>query len=189
MFQWKKDQDLGDQAEEYAAHYDFRRIFSDGADGLELLALLLTGDRTKAEQCLVPGLNSESKDNHAFHDWAHSWSKRAIIKNAIQAVSPSPEADTQKESDLVSSGYAEPGTPKTLADAVSCLEPFERFVFIMALVEGYSVQECSAMLGTTPNQVTIAKSHAVEHVAALLPVEESPQISPLPMFVSNEKTA
>lgn len=188
MFRWKKDQDLRDQAEEYAIHYDFRVMFSDDEDGRRLLAFLLTGDHARAEQCLVQGLDGEAHDNPAFRDWAHSWTKRAIIKNAIQTVSPSPESNSQDQ-DFFSSHH-ENVTPETLAGAVSCLESFERFVFIMSLVEGYSVRECSALLGASPQQVTIAKSRAVEHVASLLPVEESPQISPPSSFLlQNEKTA
>ena len=180
MFRWKKDQDLREQAEEYASHYDFREIFTEDEAGLRLLALLLTGDRDRAEQCLVQGLNNESTDNQAFHDWAHSWSKRAIVKNAIQALAPSPQQ---------SNGHFRGSSirlPQTLAGAVSCLEAFERFVFIMSLVEGYSVQECATLLNATAQQVTIAKSHAVEHVASLLPAEES--VQPINAFLQ-EKTA
>ncbi|HLW53758.1 MAG TPA: hypothetical protein VKW06_13040 [Candidatus Angelobacter sp.] len=181
MFRWKKDQDLREQAEEYATHYDFREIFTEGEPGLRLLALLLTGDRALAEHCLVFGLNEEAPGNAAFHDWAHTWSKRAIIRNAIQAVAPSPHA--------ASGNFKENSkrTQQTLAGAVSCLAPFERFVFVMAFVECYPVQDCAALLGASAQQVTLAKSDAVEHVADLLPAEESiPQaINP----VLREKTA
>lgn len=165
MFRWKKDQDLREQAEEYASHYDFRAMFTDDETGLRLLANLLTGDRESAEQCLVIGLDGESPDNPTFRNWAHSWSKKTIIKNAIQTVAPSPQKADGNWDTL--------HTPETLAGAVSCLDAFERFVFVMSLVEGYSVQECAALLGTSPQEVSIAKSRAVEHVAALLPAEES----------------
>lgn len=187
MFRWKKDQDLRDQAEEYASHYDFRVMFTDDEPGRRLLAFLLTGDSAKAEQCVVEGLDGDTRDNPVFRDWAHSWSKRAIIKNAIQTVSPSPES-ISRDQDFF--GSHRENAPETLAGAVSCLEAFERFVFIMSLVEGYSVQECSALLSASPQQVTIAKSRAVEHVASLLPVEESPQVSPpSPLLFQNEKAA
>ena len=181
MFHWKKDQDLREQAEEYASHYDFREMFSEDEAGLRLLALLLTGDRARAEQCLVPGLDQddEAPSNPAFHDWAHSWSKRAIIKNAIQMIAPSQHANGHSRQ---SSGRA----PTTLAGAVSCLGAFERFVFIMTLVESYSVQECATLLGATGQQITLAKSQAVEHVASLLPVEEN--VQPI-NAVLREKTA
>jgi DNA-directed RNA polymerase specialized sigma24 family protein len=183
MFRWKKDQDLREQAEEYASHYDFREIFTEDEAGLRLLALLLTGDRQRAEQCLVQGLNrdNESKDNVAFRDWAHSWSKRAIIKNAIQAVNPSPRQ---------ANGHPRGSSaklPRTLAGAVSRLEAFERFVFIMSLVEGYALQECATLLGVSPQEVTLAKSRAVEHVASMLPAEESVP-TPVNAFL-REKTA
>lgn len=186
MFHWKKDQDLREQAEEYALHYDFREIFTDDANGLRLLALLLTGDRVTAEGCLVDGLDA-SQDNQTFREWAHSWSKRAIIKNAIQAVSPSPKQALSLEPNGHRNGHERPA-PVTLAGAVSRLPSFERFVFILDLVEGYSVQECSELLGASSQEITLAKSHAVEHVAHLLPIEESPKIT-LPSVLENEKIA
>src|SRR5215470_1762325 len=131
MFRWKKGQDLREQAEQYASHYDFREIFTEDEAGLRLLAVLLTGDRESAEKCLVAGLEEGSAGNPAFHNWAHSWSKRAIIKNAIQAVSPSPHQANGNDQ------YAFNDSPDTLAGAVSILNPFERFVFVMSLVEGY----------------------------------------------------
>jgi DNA-directed RNA polymerase specialized sigma24 family protein len=175
MFRWKKDQDLREQAEQYASHYDFREIFTEDEAGLRLLALLLVGDRESAEKCLVAGLDEDAAGNPAFHEWAHSWSKRAIIKNAIQAVNPSPHQSNGNDQDTLNE------LPETLAGAVSILDPFERFVFVMSLVEGYSVQECASLLNVSPQEVTIAKSRAVEHVADLLPAEESvqPPINPV----------
>lgn len=165
MFRWKKDQDLRDQAEEYASHYDFRQIFTGDEEGLRLLAMLLTGNRGLAEQCLVIGLDDENPDNPTFHHWAHSWCKKAIIKNAIQIMAPSPRQSDKQWKDAKA--------PETLAGAVSCLDAFERFVFVMSLVEGYSIQECALLLGRSAQEVIIAKSRAVEQVAALLPAEES----------------
>lgn len=186
MFHWKKDQDLRDQAEEYALHYDFRQIFTEDADGLRLLALLLTGDRAIAKRCLVEGLDAE-QDNVTFREWAHSWSKKAIIKNAIQAISPSPGQALSSEVDGHRNGHRRPA-PVTLAGAVSRLPSFERFVFILALVEGYSVHECSELLGVGAQEITFAKSRAVEQVAHLLPIEESPQLPP-PSRPEHEKVA
>src|SRR5207237_9434291 len=43
--------------------------------------------------------------------------------------------------------------------------PFERFVFVMAVLEGYSPRECSALLGCPVQDVIEAKSLALQRLA------------------------
>jgi hypothetical protein len=43
-------------ADDYATSDDFRRLLTEGLAGLHLLSYLLTGNREKAEQCFVGGL-------------------------------------------------------------------------------------------------------------------------------------
>ena len=50
-------------------------------------------------------------------------------------------------------------------------EPFERFVFVMAVLEGYSLRECSALLGCPVQDVVTAKSLALQRLAAQPPQE------------------
>src|SRR5207249_8365560 len=69
---------------------EFCRIFAEDENALYLLALLLTADASKAEQCFVAGLEDSIQGNPVFKEWVRSWSRRMIIKNAIQMVSPSP---------------------------------------------------------------------------------------------------
>src|SRR2546426_1008725 len=79
-----------DQAVEaaYATRADFCRIFQDEMKPLYLLAFLLTADHAKAEQCFVAGIADVVEGNPVFREWAHSWSRRTIIKNAIRILSP-----------------------------------------------------------------------------------------------------
>lgn len=60
---------------------------------LYLLSFLLTADRAKAEQCIVPGLDLSATDNAAFRDWAHSWAWRLVINNALRLVAPHPQTE------------------------------------------------------------------------------------------------
>ena len=67
----------------YATATDFCAVFKAHSDDLYQLAFLLTADHEKAEQCFVSGLEDSVTENHVFKDWAHSWAKRAIVRNAI----------------------------------------------------------------------------------------------------------
>jgi DNA-directed RNA polymerase specialized sigma24 family protein len=43
-------------------------------------------------------------------------------------------------------------------DAVLALEDFERFVFVMSVLEHYSEHECSLLLGCSPRQIREAQA-------------------------------
>src|SRR5258708_7017926 len=72
----------------YASSDDFCRIFSEEMDGLYQLSFLLTGDREKAEQCFVSGLEDSVKGRPVFREWARSWARRAIIQCAVRVINP-----------------------------------------------------------------------------------------------------
>ena len=72
----------------YASQDEFCQIFADDENALYLLSLLLTADGSKAEKCFVAGLEDSIQGNPVFKEWARSWSKRMIVKNAIRMISP-----------------------------------------------------------------------------------------------------
>jgi len=76
---------------QFATCKDFQKIFTEEMGSLHLLALMLTADEYKAQHCFVAGLEDSIQGNPVFQQWARSWSKRAIIKNAIKLVAPAPE--------------------------------------------------------------------------------------------------
>jgi len=43
--------------------------------------------------------------------------------------------------------------------------PFERFVFVMSVLEGYSLRECSALLACRDQDVIAAKSLVLQRLA------------------------
>jgi DNA-directed RNA polymerase specialized sigma24 family protein len=133
---------------------------------LQLLALLLTGDEAKAEQCFVAGIEDSVSSNSVFRDWAHSWAKRTIIKNAIEVIQPRPSVPgdfsrttLQKNRTLPSSS-----APHVELQRVLALEDLDRFVFVMSVLEGYSEKECSLLLGCSPLEVHDARIRALDHI-------------------------
>jgi len=158
----------------YATHGDFCKIFTEDMAGLHLLALLLTGDPALAEQCFVEGFEDSIHSNRIFKQWAHSWSRRAIIKNAIRMVRPSPsEAGTQVVSHKLD---AETTISASLA-AVFHLQPFERFVLVMSVLEGYTGQDCATLLNCARQDVIASRSRALQQLAQ---ADANPQTTPEP---------
>jgi len=150
----------------YAVPQDFCRIFAEDTTPLFLLSLALTADPEKAEKCFVAGLDDSIHGNPVFKEWARSWSKRTIIKNAIRMISPAPgrmngkrAVPAQKilELDPRAVGFLTP---------VRGLAPFERFVFVMLVLEGYSTQECSILLNCTKQEVLWGRARALQQLAA-----------------------
>src|ERR1051326_5529549 len=93
MFSRKQSQLARERATEYATCKDFQQIFKEDMAGLHLLAYLLTADPAKAEQCFVAGLEDSIHGNPVFKQWARTWSKRAIIQNAIKTIAPALSRD------------------------------------------------------------------------------------------------
>jgi DNA-directed RNA polymerase specialized sigma24 family protein len=164
MFRSKNTKQTRGRATEYASCKDFQRIFSEDMVGLHRLAFLLTADEARAEQCFVAGLEDSIHGNPVFRQWARTWSKRAIIQNAIKTMAPVPPQHRPATEKAVANSQ-NGSDPENVAAIVAGWEPFARFVFVMAVLEGYSPRECSALLGCPVQDVIEAKSLALQRLA------------------------
>ena len=143
----------------YATHGDFCRVFSEKMDKLYLLALLLTADGGKAEQCFVAGIGDSVVGNRIFKEWAYSWARRTVIQAAIRKTKPVQERLTTANTELVGLEI-EPRLRSVLK-----LDALERFVFVMSVLEGYSYQDCSILLGCSRKAIVDARARALDHLA------------------------
>jgi len=157
------------EVNDYATVDDFRGVFAESMDELYQLSFLLTADHDKAEQCFVTGLEDSGRENHVFKEWARSWAKRVIIQNAIRDLKPRPLAS--------SFSVAPPSHVFPLAsdqgrhfeiDQVLALRDFERFVFVMSVLESYSEHECSLLLSCSPQDIRQARARAIADLMNLL---------------------
>ena len=147
----------------YARAADFCRIFAKDMDSLYQLSFLLTGDHSMAEKCFVRGLDDSRKGNAVFKEWARSWARRTIIQNAIQMIRPRP-ADNRKSSfgsDWSAGAVTEPAEIAKIVE----LPAFERFAFVMSVLERYSDQECSLLLECTRGEVIAARTRVLQEIA------------------------
>jgi DNA-directed RNA polymerase specialized sigma24 family protein len=154
------------RAGEHATTDDFRRIFDENLNSLYLLAFLLTADHGKAEQCFVSGLEDAVGGNPVFKEWAHSWARRVIIQNAVRLIKPRPDDGSDRlRSASVDSDYKTlPAERHMEVSAVLGLEPFERIVYVMTVLEHYSDYECSLLLGCARRDVLPARTRALEEI-------------------------
>ena len=148
---------------QYASSDDFCRIFYERTDELYQLSFLLTADDEKAENCFVSGLENSVKGNRVFKEWARSWARRAIIQCAVRAINPRP----MEEGRLLSYDTSEASSVQQ-GDIAAILElrPFERFVYVMSVLERYSDQDCSVLLGCARRDIIAARSRALQQVGS-----------------------
>jgi hypothetical protein len=159
----------------YASSDDFCRIFYEEVDGLYLLSFLLTGDREKAEQCFVSGLEDAVKGSPVFKEWARSWARRMIIQNAVRAINLRPMVENAP-SRINGSGKTREGEQPEIA-AVLELGPFERFVYVMSVLECYSDQDCSILLGCVRRDVIAARVRALQQIGSVMDLHIKEQVN------------
>ena len=125
-----------------------------------LLSFLLTADHDKAEQCLVSTIGEAPEGIGVFVDWTRLWARRAVIKHAIDLIVPAPEhADDVSRVSLMELAR---WTDKIPFAAILLLDAFERFVFVMSILEGQSDEECAILLRCSRRDVMMARVLALQ---------------------------
>jgi hypothetical protein len=156
----------------YATGSDFCRIFKDDMTSLYSLSLMLAADPEKAEELFVSGLDDCAASNPVFKEWARSWARRTIVKNAVRLIAPGPASANGVSSDAINRAL-----PELSAEiyAVLALRPFERFAFILSVLEGYSDQDSALLLGCTRQSLIVARVRAEQQIARSAAVRERRQ--------------
>jgi hypothetical protein len=154
----------------YASSADFCRIFDEDMNDLYLLSFLLTADRERAEQCFVSGLEDAVEGNPVFKEWARSWARRAIIQNAVRAINPRPveRAGRSHSTSVNNNDKALAPQQQVEIAGVLGLEPFDRFVYVMTVLERYSDHECSLLLGCARRDVLAARTRALQQLGSAM---------------------
>ncbi|MGA9564572.1 MAG: hypothetical protein WBS19_03520 [Candidatus Korobacteraceae bacterium] len=146
----------------YAAPTDCYRIFSEEMDSLYYLAFLLTADQNIAERCFVGGLGECVDRFSVLLDKTRSWARSAIVRSAIRIIRPVPKGDSYLvDADLP----ATEGVSNPFGFIVS-LPVFERFVFVMSILEGQSDEHCQSLLSCSRQEVVMARKTALKRFGA-----------------------
>jgi hypothetical protein len=103
--------------------------------------------------------------NLAFKEWARSWARRVVIQSAVHVIKPRPMEEIAP-SNSNSRDTTTPVVPAEIATVLT-LQPFERFVYTMSVLEHYSDQDCSVLLGCALRDVITARIRAFQQVEVL----------------------
>ncbi|HWR15355.1 MAG TPA: hypothetical protein VN577_11020 [Terriglobales bacterium] len=138
----------------YTSADEFCTIFNRDMDSLFQLAMVLTGDEAKAQKCFLAALEKCRKSTTVFRDWARSWARIAVIENAIEMIGPS-----AGKMDTRNAAYAG-ASPEF--DLVLRLDTFARFVFVLTVLNQFTIQDAAILLKCRPQEVENAKLRAME---------------------------
>lgn len=148
-----------EKATSYATASDFCKTFINEMSSLYLLALLLTGNDGKAERCFISALDECVEETGVVRARAIALTRRAIIEHAIQMTRPVPASGDNLSLTI-------PAAQNSPFAAIRALGAFERFVFVMSILEGWSEPDCALRLRCSRRDVMIARLLALESVGS-----------------------
>jgi DNA-directed RNA polymerase specialized sigma24 family protein len=149
----------------YATREDFLKSFDEDLDRLYQLSFLLTGDRQKAENCFVAGLETCADENRVFCEWVRAWTVRVVVENAIRELRPRPTRSNLSPLPPLRTQESTGPTGYFDADTLLGLADFDRFVFVLRVLERYPENECALLLGSSRSQVREACTRAIKKLA------------------------
>ncbi len=100
--------------------------------------------------------------------------RRMIIQNAVRLIKPRPadRSGRLKSASLDSDYQTLPAERPVEISAVLGLEPFERIVYVMTVLEHYSDHECSLLLGWPRREVLPARTRAFEGIGRQMEMQD-----------------
>lgn len=156
-------------ASQYAMSEDFRKLFTEDAHSLYLLSFLLTANREKAERCFVAAFGEHVEEDSVSLEWARSFSRRVIVCNAIQMVAPHPYGTEPARGASHLAGEGDLSTMPLQGarfTGILALKDFERFVYVLSVLEGFPDHDCAALLSTSMDEVQETRLRAVQKISA-----------------------
>lgn len=139
------------------------KVFTDEMHSLYLLSLLLTADHGKAEQCFIAAVSEDVDNGEAPAEWIRHSARWSIVRHAIRMIRPVPDiAQSAASVSLRGSALSAQNNPFA---GIFSLEAFERFVFVMSVLEGRSDGDCALLLRCSRREVTMARVLAIKRVA------------------------
>jgi DNA-directed RNA polymerase specialized sigma24 family protein len=158
-----------ERKDHYATEEDFQKLFATEVGELFHLSLQLTADIDKAESCLILAMRDCFSGNTVSKEWAYTWARRMVIRNAIHIVLGQ-KNETARE--LLSEVCTQPRhhsikMPQESV-AILALPDLNRLAFVICVFERYSILDAALLLRKTPKDVNDAISRATNRIASEL---------------------
>lgn len=166
----------------YAREEEFISVFHRERAGLQRLALLLTASSEATEQCLISAFRDCVESRSVVKEWVLSWARRIVIRNAISLVMGAGQsfvnASNAADSGLIASRKDRPSGAIAEPGEILDLPMFERFVFVICVLERYTIHDCALLLGKSPRDINEARRWACNQVGRMdEPVNNSQRLA------------
>jgi DNA-directed RNA polymerase specialized sigma24 family protein len=157
---------------EYARKEEFVGVFDCESVGLQRLALLLTANSDVAKRCLSRAFRECIASTSVSKEWVVSWTRRMVIRNAISLVmglGGRSFVNTNDEADDGFVAFSPDDSVRAIAASESILDlpEFERFVFVICVLERYSIHDCALLLGKSPRDINEARQRVGNQVGQI----------------------
>jgi DNA-directed RNA polymerase specialized sigma24 family protein len=162
----------GSERREYARKEEFVGVFECERVGLQRLALLLTANSETAKRCLSRAFRECIASTLVSKEWVVSWTRRMVIRNAINLVIGPEGRSFVTTNDEVDDGFVAFSPDDTLdaiaaSESVLDLPEFERFVLVICVLERYSIHDCALLLGRSPRDISEARQRVGNQVGQI----------------------
>jgi DNA-directed RNA polymerase specialized sigma24 family protein len=162
----------GNERREYARKEEFVGVFECERVGLQRLALLLTANSETAKRCLSRAFRECIASTLVSKEWVVSWTRRMVIRNAINLVIGPEGRSFVTTNDEVDDGFVAFSPDDTLdaiaaSESVLDLPEFERFVLVICVLERYSIHDCALLLGRSPRDISEARQRVGNQVGQI----------------------
>ena len=170
----------GSERCEYASKEEFVSAFERERVSLQTLALLLTANSEAAKRCLIRAFRECIAGSSVSKEWVLSWARRMVIRNAVSLVmGPGGQSSVNANADADNGSIAFPpdyslGAIAT-SESILDLPEFERFVFVICILERYSIHDCALLLGKSPREVIEVRQRVGNQVGQIDELSNSSQ--------------
>jgi hypothetical protein len=106
-------------------------------------------------------------ENRVFGEWVRAWTIRVEVENAIREQTPRPTRSNSSSLPPLRTRESTSPTGYFDADTLPGLADFDRFVFVLRLLERYPENECAVLLGSSRSRVREACPRANEKLARI----------------------
>ena len=157
---------------EYATKEEFASVFECEGASLQRLALLLTANSEAAKRCLIRTFRECIASSSVYREWVLSWTRRMAIRNAISLVmGPGGQSFVNKNDDPDNGliAFSLDDSLGTFAESewILDLPELDRFVFVICVLERYSIYDCALLLGRSPRDINDARQRVGNEVGEI----------------------
>jgi hypothetical protein len=154
----------------YATPDDFQQLFAKEMTDLFDLSFRLTANAEKAECCLIFAMRDcfENSNNVAKNS-VRIRGRRSVIRNAIRLVLGKKNSKPDDIASEAASGfYLQPSEYRIeeLRESLAVLDlpDFDRLVFVICVLERYSILDCALLMRKSPKDVNNARVRAINQI-------------------------